>query len=84
MAKLFADRLNILESKINAFTTAQGGTIQPVSELQNRIEELGAELRETQAELSETNAKIKQIIDEITPIITSYANALKALLNNSV
>jgi uncharacterized coiled-coil DUF342 family protein len=74
MAKLFADRLNILESKINE--------IQPIRELQNRVEECEAELRELKNELTETNAKIKQVIDEITPIITSHANALKALLNN--
>ena len=30
--------------------------------------------------LNETNAKITQIINEITPIITSHANALNALL----
>ena len=82
MAKLFADRLNILETKIN--------DIQPITELQTRVEELGAELRELKiditelnAQMNETNAKIKQVIDEITPIITSHANALKALLNNS-
>ena len=42
------------------------------SEKLNKIDEIDKRL-------SDCEAKIKQLIDEITPILTSHANALKEL-----
>ena len=68
MAKLFADRLQILETKLE--------NIHDNMSLETR-------LTECEKKLNELDAKITQIINEITPIITSHANALNALLGNS-
>ncbi len=68
MAKLFADRLQILETKLeNIHDNVSLET--RLTELENKVEAI--------------DAKINQIINEITPIITSHANALNALLGNS-
>ena len=65
MAKLFAERLEILESKIKDLDNEES-IVERVKKLEKQIEEL--------------DAKINQVINEITPIITSHANALNALL----
>ena len=65
MAKLFADRLQILETKINDI---------------HSNESIDERLTNLEQKINELNAKINQIINEITPIITSHANALNALL----
>ena len=64
MAKLFAERLEILESQFKNEESIN----DKINKLEKQIEEL--------------NEKINQIINEITPIITSHANALNALLGN--
>ena len=69
MAKLFADRLQILETKINDIHSTE-----TISERLDALE------KSTEQKLNELNAKITQIVNEITPIITSHANALNALL----
>ena len=68
MAKLFADRLQILETKLE--------NIHDNISLETR-------LTECEKKLNELDAKITQIINEITPIITSHANALNALLGHN-
>ena len=75
MAKLFADRLQILETKLE--------NIHDNVSLETRLTECEHKLNEMTTKLNETNAKITQIINEITPLITSHANALNALLGNS-
>ena len=72
MAKLFADRLQILETKLE--------NIHDNVSLEERLTECEKKINEMTTKLNETNAKITQIINEITPIITSHANALNALL----
>ena len=67
MAKLFAERLEILESQIKEF--------KQVDSNEERINKL-------EKEVNELKEKINQVINEITPIITSHANALNALLGN--
>ena len=47
-----------------------------------QIEQINYKLTELDNRLSNTEAKINQIIDEIQPILTSHANALKELLAN--
>ena len=69
MAKLFADRLQIIETKLD--------NIHDNASLETR-------LTECEHKMEEIDAKINQIINEITPIITSHANALNALLGNSL
>ena len=69
MAKLFADRLQILETKLE--------NIHDNISLEERLTKL-------EQQVEETNAKITQIINEITPIITSHANALNALLGSTI
>ena len=68
MAKLFADRLQILEAILE--------NIHDNKSLEERLT-----LCEKKIESIET--KINQIINEITPIITSHANALNALLGSA-
>ena len=96
MAKLFADRLQILETKLEnihdnislASTMQQSETRiaqteSRISECENKLNEMTTRLAQTESKLNETNAKITQIINEITPIITSHANALNALLGHN-
>ena len=47
-----------------------------------QIEQINYKLTELDNRLSNTETKINQIIDEIQPILTSHANALKELLAN--
>ena len=68
MAKLFADRLQILETKLNEI---------------HSTESIDERLKQVEQKVVELDAKITQIVNEITPIITSHANALNALLGNS-
>ncbi len=68
MAKLFADRLQILETKLNEI---------------HSTESIDERLKQVEQKLEALNAKITQIVNEITPIITSHANALNALLGNN-
>ena len=68
MAKLFADRLQILETKLNEIHSTES------------IEE---RLKQVEQKVVELEPKITQIVNEITPIITSHANALNALLGNN-
>ena len=68
MSKLFADRLQILETKINDIHSTEN-----INERLNTLEK----------KINELDAKITQIINEITPIITSHANALNALLGHN-
>ena len=65
MAKLFADRLQILETKLNEI---------------HSTESIDERLKQVEQKVEVLDAKITQIINEITPIITSHANALNALL----
>ena len=68
MAKLFADRLQILETKLNEI---------------HSTESIDERLKQVEQKVVELDAKITQIVNEITPIITSHANALNALLGNN-
>ena len=65
MAKLFVERLEILETKLDELKKEE-----PIDERINKLEK----------QIEELNSKINQIVNEITPIITSHANALNALL----
>ena len=75
MAKLFADRLQILETKLE--------NIHDNISTESRLSECEHKLNEMTTRITQTESKITQIINEITPIITSHANALNALLGNS-
>ena len=68
MAKLFADRLQILETKLNEIHST-GSIDERLKQVEQKLEAL--------------DAKIMQIVNEITPIITSHANALNALLGSA-
>ena len=68
MAKLFADRLQILESELNEI---------------HSTESIDERLKQVEQKLLALDAKITQIVNEITPIITSHANTLNALLGNN-
>lgn len=68
MAKLFADRLQILETKLNEI---------------HSTESIDERLKQVEQKMEALDAKITQIVNEITPIITSHANALNALLGNN-
>ena len=68
MAKLFADRLQILEAKLE--------NIHDNKSLEER-------LTLCEKKIESIESKINQIINEITPIITSHANALNALLGSA-
>ena len=72
MAKLFADRLQILETKLE--------NIHDNASIEERLTKIEHRVSELEEKVSELDAKITQIINEITPIITSHANALNALL----
>ena len=89
MAKLFADRLQILETKLENIHD-NISTESRLSECEHKLNEMTTRLGQTESKLNETNAritqtesKITQIINEITPIITSHANALNALLGHN-
>ena len=69
MAKLFADRLQILETKLNEI---------------HSTESIDERLKQVEQKVVELDAKITQIVNEITPIITSHANALNAVLGSTV
>ena len=47
-----------------------------------QIEQINYKLTELDNRFSNTETKINQIIEEIQPILTSHANALKELLAN--
>ena len=76
MAKLFADRLQILESKLN--------DVHSTESIDERLTQTEARLKQVEQKVVELDAKITQIVNEITPIITSHANALNALLGSTV
>ena len=72
MAKLFAEKLQILEKEINEIK----GKVSVVA-----INETVAKLEK---EVEELKVKINQIITEITPILTSHATAINALLGKNI
>ena len=79
MAKLFADRLQILETKLeNIHDNISLET--RLTECEKKLNELATQHTALVNRVSDIDAKITQIINEITPIITSHANALNALL----
>ena len=75
MAKLFSEKLNNLEINFAAFEKRMN-QIDEINEVYsaNRIDNI-------EKRLSECEAKINQLINEITPILISHANALKELMN---
>ena len=78
MAKLFADRLQILESKLNEIHSTES-----LRGCHLKVESIDERLKQVEQKLLALDAKITQIVNEITPIITSHANALNALLGNN-
>ena len=73
MAKLFSDKLNNLQKELEAlknqfrdFAAAQNQPITINKDFEKR--------------LSDCETKINQLIDEITPILSSHATALKEIL----
>ena len=75
MAKLFADRLQILETKLNE--------IHSTESIDERLTQTESRLKQVEQKMEALDSKITQIINEITPIITSHANALNALLGHN-
>ena len=83
MAKLFAVRLQILETKIKDIHSTQS-LANDTENINERLNTLEKKINELATRITQTESKITQIINEITPIITSHANALNALLGNSL
>ena len=52
------------------------------SEKLNNLQKQLEQIDDLQKRLSECESKINQLISEITPILTSHANALKKLLSS--
>ena len=69
MSKLFSERLNNLQKEFDK-----------IQDLDKRLQDLDKRLNDYETRLSECEAKINQLIDEITPILTQHANALKEIL----
>ena len=65
-ARLFSEKLNNLEKEFRDFAAAQNHPLTINSDFEKR--------------LTDCEAKINQLIDEITPILTSHAAALKEIL----
>ena len=82
MAKLFADRLQILETKLNEIHSTES-IDERLTQTESRLKQVEQKVEALATKLEQCDAKITQIINEITPIITSHANALNALLGNS-
>ena len=55
-------------------------SVKLFSEKLNNLESKLSQIDEIEKRLSECEAKINQLINEITPILTSHANALKELM----
>ena len=74
--------MSTLIERINELEKENKNILTRLTECESRIS--GIESRQSLAEnrLNNTEAKINQIIDEIQPILTSHANALKELLAN--
>ena len=66
--RLFSEKLNNLEKSYDKINQLEATTKQSFDELDKR--------------LSDVETKINQIIEEITPILSSHADALKKLLSS--
>ena len=74
MAKLFSDKLNNLQKELEELRT------QPITINKELIAPVNQRLTEIEHRLSDCETKINQLIDEITPILSSHATALKEIL----
>ena len=78
MAKMFAEKLQILEEEISVLKSTISVDAQTAERkaMKDLIDALDAKI--AKLEQRET-----QIINELTPIVTSHANAIKSLLGAS-
>ena len=74
MAKLFSDKLNNLQKELEALKN------QPITINKELIAPVNQRLTDFEKRLSDCETKINQLIDEITPILSSHATALKEIL----
>ena len=82
MAKLFADRLQILEAKLENIHD-NTSLEERLTTVANQHADLEQRVCSCEKKIESIESKINQIINEITPIITSHANALNALLGSA-
>ena len=73
-ARLFSDKLNNLQKELEALKN------QPITINKELIAPVNQRLTDFEKRLSDCETKINQLIDEITPILTSHAAALKEIL----
>ena len=67
--RLFSEKLKQLEK-----------SLESINEINQRLTEVS---ERAQRECAHCETKIKQLIDEITPILNSHAEAIKKLLNGN-
>ena len=86
-ARLFSEKLNNLEKELEElrtqfrdFAAVQNRPLTFNSDIEHRLSDCENRLSsfESRQDLAET--KINQLIDEITPILSSHATALKEIL----
>ena len=73
-ARLFSDKLNNLQKELEALKN------QPITINKELIAPVNQRLTDFEKRLSDCETKINQLIDEITPILSSHATALKEIL----
>ena len=72
MAKLFSEKLSNLEKEVEIM---RSNSVNQYN-LQGEFEKI----KDLDKRLTDCETKINQLIDEITPILTQHANALKELM----
>ena len=89
-ARLFSEKLNNLEKEFRDFAAVQNRPLTINSNIEHRLSDCENRLRsfeclrhelsrqESRQDLAES--KINELIEQITPILTSHADALKEIL----
>ena len=73
-ARLFSDKLNNLQKELEALKN------QPITINKELIAPVNQRLTDFEKRLTDCETKINELIEQITPILLSHANALKEIL----
>ena len=81
-ARLFSDKLNNLQKELEELRTQfrDASSYRPITINKELIAPVNQRLTDFEKRLSDCETKINQLIDEITPILSSHATALKEIL----
>ena len=82
MAKLFSDKLNNLQKELEDLRTQfrDASSYRPITINKELIAPVNQRLTEIEHRLSDCETKINELIEQITPILLSHADALKQIL----